>query len=154
MVRAPAQVRGEELDRSARPVDLGKHAQPFLALFVEGTVGSEPREHADLVSCDGPLRQHGVTRARAVVLEVVGVHRLGAPERVGELDRLAPGVVLPHLLQGENVGVDRPEVLDDHGEPCLPGPVAPPEVPRGDAHAGGDEGAVARVVLGRVGDAR
>ena len=50
VIVGPAEVRAEHLDRPARPVDLGEHAQPFLAFVVDRAVRARARERAHLAA--------------------------------------------------------------------------------------------------------
>ena len=107
VVVGPAQVCAEHLKFAAGPVDLGEHAQPLLALFVDGVVGASPRELAHLVALDRPPRDHCVAGARTVAVEVGGIDRRRAAERGRDLGGLVARVVFPGLLQRDDVGVDR-----------------------------------------------
>src|SRR2546423_31670 len=80
-----------------------------------------------------------------VTFEVRREHVAGVPERVRDLLRLAAAVVLPHLLQRADVGVDAAERRLDRGCACFPRSVAAPDVPARDPHPGRCERPVARV---------
>ena len=120
--------------------------KPLLALVVDRVVRAAARQLPHFVTRVIGQRDSTALPERApVALEVGRVHGLGAAERRRELARLAARVVLPHLLQREDVGVDRAQVLDDHGESRFPRSVPAPEVPCHDPHPGRHQRSVAGV---------
>ena len=141
LIEAPVEVRREDLEQAARPVDLrADHVAQLLEL-------DRCRKIAHLVPGDRPARQDGVADGDAVDRVPVGVHVVEA-ELPGEDPGLVPTGFRPHLLERDQIRIERGECGADRLEPRLPGTAAAPQIPRNHSQPGLEERAELERLIG------
>src|SRR5262249_55789163 len=132
LVEAPVEMRGEELERAARTVDLRADDVAQL-LELDGR-----RQRTNLVPLDRPARQDGVADGHAVDRVAAG-EDVVEPEVRRDDGGLVAAAVLPDLLERDHVRSERHQRAPDRVEPRLPRTAAPPQIPRHDPQPGLDE---------------
>ena len=96
----PVQMRAENRQRAARPVDFGEYRD---AIFFDALLVMQP-DH--LVAGDRPARQDRATRHHALLPHAGAVHVVIA-KLLSQDGGVVGGAVAPHFLQGNYVCVQR-----------------------------------------------